>query len=101
MTTKIYIVELHGSTTATCPELNLEYTSKKHGVIDPLARLMLDAGADPEGRIHVIRGSTPVFARDRKVSTWAGERLLEPDTRGFRKGRFKEDSRTFPRKTSE
>ena len=51
---------------------------------------MLEAGADPEGRIHVIRGNTPVFARDRKVATWAGERLLEEDKGGFRVRAYKE-----------
>lgn len=90
MTHPTYTVELHGSDTAKCPELNLEYTNSKHGVIDPLARLMLEAGADPEGRIHVIRGNTPVFARDRKVATWAGERLLENDKRGFMVQQYKE-----------
>ncbi|WP_417463175.1 hypothetical protein [Kordiimonas sp.] len=78
----MYHVELHGSDTATCPELELTVTARKHGVIDELARKMIAAGANPEEDVVVYRGTTRCFF-PRPLRAWAATRLVENDERGF------------------
>lgn len=73
---KEYEVELIGSYKARCDELDLEYVSRAHGIIDPLARLMLQAGVSPDSLIRVVRKNTTIYS-PMKISFWAGKRLKE------------------------
>lgn len=82
-------IELRESNTAYCPDFDIEHTARKNGVIDPLARKLIKAGANPEERLHVIRDGKPVFKKDLKLQAWADMRLYEDDRNRFVRRKFK------------
>jgi hypothetical protein len=86
-----YKVTLTGHDTASCPELGLVVTRKKHGVIDMLARKMIQAGAHLDDTMEVYRGETLCFKRC-AIRSWAGMRLYERDQSGFVLVRHSTDS---------
>lgn len=80
-----YLIELVGSDTAVCPDLEISYTAprpKSRDPIGPLARKMIAAGCDPEKPLKVSRGSTVVF-HARRLGTWAERDIYCLPTGGF------------------
>lgn len=73
---------------AACPQMGIEYRASKHGVIDALARLLIETGADPDETVIVTRDGKPVFKNEWLLSKWAGLRLTENDDEGMRWRRF-------------
>lgn len=68
-----YRIELVGSDTAVCPDLEISYTArrpKSRDPIGPLARKMVEAGCDPEKPLEVSRDGIEVFLA-RRLGTWA------------------------------
>lgn len=88
-----YRIDLSGSRTASCPELELSVTRGRHCVIDVLARQMIKAGADPERPVEIFRGATRVFRGAAPLKAWADRRLYEKDARGFETTRYVADTR--------
>ena len=85
-------IELHGSDTATWAATGLSVKRSKHGVIDVLARAMVDAGADPDVNVEIMRAGTLCF-KPIPLKSWASRRLLESDNGGFSDVKFREDTR--------
>lgn len=90
-------IELIGSFTARHVETGttVDLTSRRNrnttkSAIPPLCRLLIQNGADPEARVHVIRkaldreGMIPVFNRDRSLAKWAELDVVESDTQSLR-----------------
>lgn len=88
-------IELIGSCAARHLESGLEVdhgprrnrrTTKS--AIGPLCRKLIEAGHDPEGRVHIIRkaldreGYIPVFRQDRSLRAWAAIDCVENERRG-------------------
>lgn len=91
MSNQPVIVTLHGSNRIECDEFGLKIERKRHGLVDEMARLLVDHNVDPLRRLQVLRNGTKVFARDRSIAAWASIRLVESDTWGFRKSKYKKN----------
>lgn len=78
-------VHLSGHFTVTCPAFGIEITKPRHGIIDVMARQLIEAGANPAAGLVVMRGTTRCF-NVAPISHWASIRLLEHDVRGFSMG---------------
>ncbi len=78
----MYQIDLIGSDTAQCDEMGLSVTREKSGIIDILARRMIEAGADPEAQVEVYREETLCFL-PRPLRSWGAWRLKENGKTGF------------------
>ena len=81
---------LHGSFEIRCDEFDVTIKRKKHGIVSPLCRAVIEKGCDPDRYLEVWRGETRVFDPNRAVGKWALEALIEDDRRGFKVQPYRE-----------
>ena len=81
---------LHGNFEIRCDEFDVTIKRKKHGIVSPLCRAVIEKGCDPDRYLEVWRGETRVFNPVRAVGTWAVEALTEHDRLGFRTNPYQE-----------
>lgn len=80
---------LHGSFEIRCDEFDVSIKRKRHGIVSPLARALVERGCDPARYLEVWRGETLVF-EPRGVGEWALRALTESDTTGFSSRLYRE-----------
>lgn len=73
---------------AACPSMGTEYRASQHGVVDSLARKLIEAGADPNEMAIVTRDDKRISKTTWPLSKWARLRLTENDDEGFKWRRY-------------